>query len=92
MNVKETLDRTDGTNILVLQRSNLKETYNNLNTFSKAFSGCLDVTNLVVRNHYMKFSTEACGDRMYVLFWSDVCKLMRDGEATVYSYKYLTQE
>ena len=92
MVIKEMLD-IDGTYKMVIEKENDKEDFSNMTMFRKAFEDATDVNIGQVGNFTMKFTTpileQKQPSRVYLIVWSDVCSLMRDGKATIYSYKRL---
>lgn len=91
MVIKEMLD-IDGVYKMVIEKEN-NEDFSSMAMFRKAFKDATDVNIGQVGNFTMKFTTpileQKQPSRVYLIVWSDVCSLMRDGKATIYSYKRL---
>jgi hypothetical protein len=91
MVIKEMLD-IDGVYKMVIEKEN-NEDFSNMTKFRNAFKDATDINISQVGNFTMKFTTpileQKQPSRVYLIVWSDVCSLMRDGKTTVYSYNRL---
>lgn len=91
MVIKEMLD-IDGVYKMVIEKEN-NEDFSSMTMFRKAFKDATSVNIGQVGNFTMKFTTplleQKQPSRVYLIVWSDVCSLMRDGSATIYSYNRL---
>lgn len=89
MNYEECINEVDGTPMLVLSMKKRSTGWNNLTKFRKELVEMLEGVELTfMGNTVTTFRTPYLHDanRTYIITWSEVEKLMREGTLTVHSY------
>lgn len=90
MKIKQYIDRAD--NVMVMRiTGEITEKISNLAMFKKLLKQSLDFTQLRISNHSLVFTTlelqRQQPDRVYLLCWSDVCRLLREQSVVIFSYR-----
>lgn len=89
MKVSEAKDHLDGTYMMVIHREE-NEDFSSLAMFRKAFKNTYKVNIEQFGNYTMIFTTDTLkeeqSDRVYLVCWSDICVLLREGKVVIRSY------
>ena len=89
MKVKEVKDHLDGTYMIVVHREE-NEYFSSLAMFRKAFKNVYKVNIEQFGNYTMIFTTDTLeeeqSNRVYLVCWSDICVLLREGKVVIRSY------
>lgn len=89
MKVREAKDHLDGTCMMIIHREE-NEDFSSLAMFRKAFKNTYKVNIEQFGNYTMIFTTDTLkdeqSDRVYLVCWSDICVLLREGKVVIRSY------
>lgn len=89
MKVREVKDHLDGTYMMIIHCEE-KEDFSSLAMFRKAFKSAYKVNIGQFGNYTMIFTTDTLeeeqSDRIYLVCWSDICVLLREGKVVIRSY------
>ena len=89
MKVREAKDHLDSTYMMVIHRED-NEDFSSLAMFRKAFKNTYKVNIEQFGNYTMIFTTDTLkeeqSDRVYLVCWSDICVLLREGKVVIRSY------
>ena len=89
MKVSEAKDHLDGTYMMIIHREE-NEDFSSLAMFRKAFKNTYKVNIEQFGNYTMIFTTDTLkdeqSDRVYLVCWSDICVLLREGKVVIRSY------
>ena len=89
MKVREAKDHLDSTYMMIIHREE-NEDFSSLAMFRKAFKNTYKVNIEQFGNYTMIFTTDTLKDeqsnRIYLVCWSDICVLLREGKVVIRSY------
>lgn len=89
MKVREAKDHLDSTYMMIIYREE-NEDFSSLAMFRKAFKNTYKVNIEQFGNYTMIFTTDTLkeeqSDRVYLVCWSDICVLLREGKVVIRSY------
>ena len=89
MKVREAKDHLDSTYMMVIHCEE-NEDFSSLAMFRKAFKNTYKVDIEQFGNYTMIFTTDTLkdeqSDRVYLVCWSDICVLLREGKVVIRSY------
>mgnify|MGYP003454913114 FL=1 len=89
MKVREAKDHLDSTYMMIIHREE-NEDFSSLAMFRKAFKNTYKVDIEQFGNYTMIFTTDTLkdeqSDRVYLVCWSDICVLLREGKVVIRSY------
>jgi hypothetical protein len=89
MKVREAKDHLDSTYMMIIHREE-NEDFSSLAMFRKAFKNTYKVNIEQFGNYTMIFTTDTLkdeqSDRVYLVCWSDICVLLREGKVVIRSY------
>lgn len=90
LSVRHDIDKADGEVVMIITCEN-GDQFNSIAMFRKKAKEVINFKQEKITNHSIVFTTdeleEARNDRAFIIFWSDVCKLMRDKKVIIYTYK-----
>ena len=89
MKVREAKDHLDSTYMMIIHREE-NEDFSSLAMFRKAFKNTYKVNIEQFGNYTMIFTTDTLkeeqSNRIYLVCWSDICVLLREGKVVIRSY------
>ena len=89
MKVRAAKDPLDSTYMMIIHREE-NEDFSSLAMFRKAFKNTYKVNIEQFGNYTMIFTTDTLkdeqSDRVYLVCWSDICVLLREGKVVIRSY------
>ena len=89
MKVREAKDHLDSTYMMIIHCEE-NEYFSSLAMFRKAFKSAYKVNIGQFGNYTMTFTTDTLeeeqSDRVYLVCWSDICVLLREGKVVIRSY------
>ena len=89
MKVREAKDHLDSTYMMIIHREE-NEDFSSLAMFRKAFKNTYKVNMEQFGNYTMIFTTDTLkeeqSNRIYLVCWSDICVLLREGKVVIRSY------
>ena len=89
MKVREAKDHLDSTYMMIIHREE-NEDFSSLAMFRKTFKNTYKVNIEQFGNYTMIFTTDTLkdeqSDRVYLVCWSDICVLLREGKVVIRSY------